>query len=121
MILVVPAAAGLQQIVVSDTPYVMGIGGESADGEDRSEISAETGVNEPTVFTCHGAGCDGTALELHLKAPTTDSTPLTLTVADLSYGLPAEGVALQDARPENAAPGHDGDVTVMINELTVMP
>jgi len=45
--------------------------------------------------------------------------PLTLTVADLTYGLPPEGADLLEARPVNAVPSQDGDVSVVMNEVTL--
>ncbi|HZJ09178.1 MAG TPA: M28 family peptidase, partial [Trueperaceae bacterium] len=102
IVLMVPAGSDLESIAVPGTSYVMPV-----------EDAEETG--RPTTFTCHGTDCDGTTIELHIG----NSAPLAVMVGDLSYGLPPAGAALQEARPESAVPSQDGDVSVVMNSVTI--
>jgi hypothetical protein len=44
-----------------------------------------------------------------------------LTLFDASYGLPAQGLMLQTARPRVAVPSQDGDVTIVMRNYRLQP
>ncbi len=101
--LFVPAEAGLQQIAVSGTDYVL-------------DYSAGAGGGF-AQFSCHGTECSGLQLELVLEA----SGPVSVLIADQTPGLPDGGAALQAARGNLAVPWQDGDVTLAVNRQVLNP
>jgi hypothetical protein len=59
---------------------------------------------------------DGQDLSFEAAEPAFD-----LKLFDESYGLPAQGIALQSARPRLAVPSQDGDVTVVMRSYRLQP
>ncbi len=102
MSLYVPVAARLRRMDVVGTPYSF------------EDLFVEDGYH---WFRCIGDGCDGLTLEL-LMHPETDA-PVTLFAVDIASGLPPEGDALLEARPDTAAPSGDGDSTLIIDRVVL--
>lgn len=99
--LFVPPAAGLTQIAVADSGYVI----------DYSDWP-DSGFRR---FSCYGPECNGLELELRFSG----LAPFDVLISDQTFGLPAGGAALQAARGELAVPWQDGDVTLAINRQSV--
>jgi hypothetical protein len=92
--------ASLQRIEVLGTPYVL------------EEFFTENGYH---IFACFALACDGIEVALHLAS----DNSFALLIADMTRGLPPEGEALLQARPNTAVPSQDGDVTLIANEVVV--
>ena len=102
LVLTVPRTVGAARLVVptadAEIPLI--------EGEPRGGHA---------TFMCHGAACDGLDVELHLGV--TDAIELGITAQ--RSGLPEEGRALTAARPATAVPSQDGDVSMVLNVVSV--
>ncbi|MGH2601893.1 MAG: M28 family peptidase, partial [Dehalococcoidia bacterium] len=98
--LYVPETAGLQQIAVVGTPLVVD------DTRPR---------NGYQVFHCHTTACDGMTLELHLAS----RDAVELFVVDMTPGLPAGAADLIAARPPTAVPSRDGDLSLIVDQVSL--
>lgn len=97
--LYLPAMAGLQRIDVVGTPYT------------SAPVRSWDGYQ---AFHCFGPTCDGITLALHLAG----DAAFTLFLVDKTFGLPADGAELRQARPPTAVPSGDGDVTLIADQIT---
>jgi peptidase M28-like protein len=105
-LVIFPASAKIHDIEVA-TPS----------GPLRAKL--QTLTNGSTVFQAPGLAEGG--LRFWVAAP---AAPMTVQVADESYGLPGdlpEGKKLQQARPKNATSSQDGDVTMVQRTVRVDP
>lgn len=99
--LFVPPTAGLTQVTVADSGYVI----------DYSDWPGNTFRR----FSCYGPECDGLELELSFS----ELAPFDVFVVDQTPGLPAGGTELQAARGQLAVAWQDGDVTMAFNRQSV--
>jgi Peptidase family M28 len=105
-LVIFPAGANIQEV-------------EIASGSGPLRAKLPTLNNGSTVFQAPGLAEAG--LRFWVAAP---GAPMTVQIADESYGLPgelAEGKKLQQARPKNATSSQDGDVTVVQRTVRVDP
>jgi hypothetical protein len=98
--LYIPQAARLKRLEVLGTPYTL-----------QPEIS-EDGYQ---IFECYSPACDGLKLALHLGS----SEPFEVFLVDYSTGLPPAGARLIQARPKQAAPSGEGDVSLVANRVLI--
>jgi hypothetical protein len=98
--LYVPEAAGVQRIVVTESPYVA----EAPEAEDGYH-----------AFHCHATACDGVTVELHL----TSGEAVDLFIVDWTPGLTPAGADLLAARPNTAVPSQDGDGTLIVDLVSL--
>jgi hypothetical protein len=98
--LYIPETAGLQYIVVAGTPSIVD------DTRPR---------NGYQVFHCHTPACDGITLELHFAS----MDAIDLMIVDTALGTPPSGNDLLTARPDTAVPSSDGDVSLIVDQVTL--
>jgi hypothetical protein len=67
------------------------------------------------MYGCTTTPLEGVVLELVLDG----AGPVEATVLDQSPGLPPGGAALQAARPADAVPSQEGDVTIVTAHVTL--
>jgi hypothetical protein len=68
-----------------------------------------------TILVCATDDCRTTAMTLTFA----DTKPVTLTVGEQQYGLPADGARLRAARPRAAVASQSGDTTIVFGKLTL--
>ena len=102
MTLYIPEAAGLKRIDILETSFTL------------EEISVENGYQ---TFDCFGPACNGLRLALHLGS----NASFALIIVDSTQGLPPGSEAIIEARPTNAAPSDEGDVTLIADQAWVAP
>jgi hypothetical protein len=105
-LVIFPASAHIQEV-------------EIASGSGPLRAKLQTLNNGSTVF--QAAGLAEAGLRFWVATP---GAPMTVQIADESYGLPAElpeGKKLQQARPKNATSSQDGDVTVVQRTVRLDP
>jgi hypothetical protein len=65
------------------------------------------------TLDCNGRACDGLVVELRLEG----EAPVEVLVADHTSGLPPDGEAWLQARPDTAVPVNEGDLTVLMRRV----
>jgi hypothetical protein len=70
-------------------------------------------AGEAPVLRCHGRSCDGLEVTLLLAG----TAPLEVTIVGSRSGLPPEGDALVQARPDTAQPQYVPDTTVAVGKV----
>jgi len=67
------------------------------------------------VWECYGESCNGIEIDLHIA----NRKAIEMLIADQTPGLPPHGDALLQARPANATPAHNGDASVIVEQVEV--
>jgi hypothetical protein len=96
----IPQAAKLKRLEVMGTPYTL-----------APEIS-EDGYQ---TFECYSPAGDGLKLALHLES----NDPFEVFIVDYSPGLPPAGARLIQARPKQAVPSGEGDVSLIADRVPI--
>ena len=107
LVLSVPRSLGVAEVSLPGTDYAMAL------------IPANAPDWGSARFACHGAACDGLEVELRLSAPETLRSAFDMALVGQRSGLPPGGTELQAARPATAVPSQDGDVSVVLNLVSV--
>jgi hypothetical protein len=68
-----------------------------------------------TILVCATDDCRATTFTLTFA----DARPVTVTVGEQQYGLPADGAKLTAARPRTAVASQSGDTTIVFGKLTL--
>jgi hypothetical protein len=96
----VPEAAGLKRIDILEPFYTL------------DNIPIENGYQ---TFDCFGPACNGLRLVLHLE----NNSSFAVLIVDSTPGLPPGSKALFQARPAVAAPSHEGDLTLIADQVWI--
>ncbi|HLU82936.1 MAG TPA: hypothetical protein VKZ43_05995, partial [Trueperaceae bacterium] len=107
LVLSVPSSVGVAQLSLPGTAYTMEL------------IPANTPAGGIAPFACYGAACNGLEVDLHLNSPESLDAAFDVAVIAQRSGLPPEGALLTAARPATSVPSQDGDVSVVMNSITV--
>lgn len=98
--LLIPTSAALNAISVADKKITF------------DPVTAE---DDFYVWECYGELCNGIEIDLHIA----NRKAIEMLIADQTPGLPPHGDALLQARPANATPAHDGDASVIVEQVEV--
>jgi hypothetical protein len=96
----IPQAAKLKRLEVMGTSYIL--------APDISKEGYQT-------FECYSPACDGLKVALHLES----NDSFEVFVVDYASGLPPAGARLIQARPKNAVPSGEGDVSLMADRVLI--
>jgi hypothetical protein len=100
--------------VVVAVPKDAGLVKASLDGADF--VPAASSLNPfGTIIACVTDDCRTAAITLTFAA----RKPVTLTLGQQHYGIPADGARLVRARPATAVPSQNGDSTIVFGTLTI--
>ena len=87
----------------------------TAPGNEFSAGRAQELLARFPRFLCIAPACDDAVLEISLES----NDPLLLFVSQTRLGLPDADQDITGSRPPQAAPRHMGDVTMLVERITV--
>ena len=96
----IPTSAALNRISVAQQPIIF----DSVTAEDDFYI-----------WQCYGQSCNGIEIDLHVA----NREAIELLIVDQTPGLPPHAEALLQARPRDAIPAHEGDVSIVVERVEI--
>lgn len=110
--LLFPPGSGIASVSMDGVPI-------ASETEPRSggRVPISSYLNGWTWYNCDTMPPNGVAVRFTLPV----GKPVTVFVADKSFGLPADGKFLLTARPNTATASQDGDVTIVSRRVELIP
>lgn len=107
-----PPGSGIESVSMDGVPIA-----SETDRRSGGRPAVSSYLNGWTWYDCDTLPPNGVTLSFTLPV----GKPVTVFVADKSFGLPADGKFLLTARPNTATASQDGDVTLVSRHVELIP